>query len=120
VREPACDVARIVQQGQEAGPLNSSETEKDARVGFDEVGEEAEGKVGDHEEFEGVAGEEERRWSSVGGRWQKPHFSQRTREMGHPAIVMQGVLRLRRGFALRNLCSAQDDNSSHDPIKDGD
>jgi hypothetical protein len=81
--------------------LNSSETEEDARVGFDEVGEEAEREVGDHEEFEGVAGEEERRWSSVGGRWRKPHFSQRTREIGHPA----GILR-----SAEDDSSAQDDN----------
>ena len=90
--------------------MNSSEAEEDARVGFDEVAEEAEGKVGNHEEFEGVAGRGRATLvvRSVVVR-QKPHFSQRTREMGHPAIVMQGILRLRRGFALRNLCSAQDD-----------
>jgi hypothetical protein len=56
--QPAGDVARIVQEGEEAGPLNSSETEKDARVRFDEVVEETEGQIGDHKEFEGVAGEE--------------------------------------------------------------
>jgi hypothetical protein len=69
--------------------LNSSETEKDARVGFDEVAEEAEREVGGHEEFEGVAGEEE-------------------------AVVRVGVLRLRRGFASRSLRSAQDDNFIED------
>jgi hypothetical protein len=47
--------------------------------------------------------------------------------MGHPGtegtpcrggggVVVQGVLRLRRGFASRNLCSAQDDNF----VEDGD
>ena len=46
----------IVQRDEEAGPLNSSEAEEDARVGLDEVAEQAEGHVGDHEEFEGVAG----------------------------------------------------------------
>jgi hypothetical protein len=34
--------------------LNSSEAEEDARVGFDEVAEEAEKRIGNHEEFEGV------------------------------------------------------------------
>ena len=81
--------------------MNSSEAEKDARVGFDEVGEEAEGQVGYHEEFEGVAGEE---------------AAEGTPCWGGGAVVLQGVLRLRRGFASRNLCSAQDDNF----IKDWD
>jgi len=66
--EPPDGVRRIVNQGQEAGPLNSSEAEEDAGVGFDEVTEETEGEIGDHEEFEGVAGEEERRWSLVVGK----------------------------------------------------
>ena len=48
----------IVQQGEDAGPLNCGEAEEEARVGLDEVGKEAEGHVGNHEEFEGVAGEE--------------------------------------------------------------
>ena len=78
--------------------MNSSEAEKDARVGFDEVAEEAEREVGDHEEFEGVAGEEGRRWSLVGGRW-------------HPGFVgAVGVLRLRRDFASLRHGFAQDDN----------
>lgn len=89
--QPACDVARIVQQGEDASPLNSAEAEEDARVGFDEVAEQAEGEVSDHEEFEGVTGEE-------------------------GAMVRVGILRLRRGFASRNLCAAQDDNF----IKDRD
>jgi hypothetical protein len=54
--QPADDMARIVQQGEEAGPLNSSEAEEDARVGLDEIAEETEREVSDHEEFEGVAG----------------------------------------------------------------
>jgi hypothetical protein len=73
--------------------LNSSETEKDARVGFDEVAEKAEREVGDHEEFECVTGQE-------------------------GAVVGAGILRLRRGFASRGLCSAQDDNFVKDGYQD--
>jgi hypothetical protein len=36
-------------------PLDSSEAEEDVRVWFDEIAEEAEGHVGDREEFEDVA-----------------------------------------------------------------
>ena len=79
--------------------MNSSETEEDARVGLDEVAEQAEGQVGDHEEFEGVAGEE----------WIKG-----TPCRGGSAVGVQGILRLRRAFATRNLGSAQDDNSAKD------
>jgi hypothetical protein len=56
--EPAGDVGRIVKQEKDTGPLNSSQAEEEARVGFEEVAEQAEGQVGDHEEFEGIAGEE--------------------------------------------------------------
>jgi len=52
---PADDIAGVVEQDQNAGPLNSSEAEEEARVGFDEVTEQAKGHVGDHEKFEGVA-----------------------------------------------------------------
>lgn len=52
--------------------MNSSEAEKDAGVGLDEVAEETEGEIGDHEEFEGIAGEEGRRWSLIVSRCGKP------------------------------------------------
>jgi len=87
-------VAKIIQENEDAGPLNSSEAEEDAGVGFDEVAEEAEGEVCDHENLEGVAGEKE----SMG-----------TPCRGGGTAGARGVLRLRRGFASRNLCSAQDD-----------
>jgi len=90
--QPAGNVGGIVQQDQEAGPLNSSEAQEDARVGFDEVAEQTEGEVGDHEDFEGVAGQE-------------------------VSVVLIGILRLRRSFASRNLCSAEDDNSIKDRNK---
>jgi len=67
--------------------LNSSEAEEDARVGFEEVAEQAEGQVGDHEELEGVAGVRSRFAAWV------------------------GVLRLRRDFAALRHGSAQDDIS---------
>jgi hypothetical protein len=54
--KPAGDIAGIVQQEEDAGPLNSSEAEEDAGVGFEEIAEETKGQVGDHEELEGVAG----------------------------------------------------------------
>jgi hypothetical protein len=84
--QPADDIARIVKQGEEADPLNSSKAKKDARVGFDEVAEEAEGEVGDHEKFESIAGEEDSRKFLRSAR-QNSHFSQRTREMGHPISI---------------------------------
>jgi hypothetical protein len=59
--------------------LNSSQAEEDAGVGFDEVAEEAEGQVSDHEEFEGVAGEENCPWSLVVSRWRRLCFSQKKR-----------------------------------------
>lgn len=93
--QPAGDVAGIVQQDEKAGPLNSSEAEENAGVGFDEIAEQAEGHVGDHEEFEGVA-EEEAGW-----------IFRRVRGDGGK----RKVLRLRRDFA--SLCPgcAQDDRS---------
>ncbi len=55
--DPAGDVRSIVKENGDAGPLDCSEAEEEARVGFDEVVEEAERCVGDHEEFECIAGE---------------------------------------------------------------
>ena len=55
--QPAGDVTGIVQEDEDAGPLDSSKAEEEARVGLEEVDEQAERKVGDHEELEGVAGE---------------------------------------------------------------
>ena len=83
--KPTHYVARIVQQSEDACPLNPSEAEENPRIGLEEVAEESESEVGDHEEFEGVAGEE-------------------------GVMVAVVILRLRRGFASRNPCSAQDDN----------
>jgi hypothetical protein len=93
VPNPAKDVARIVKQDEDAGPLNSSETEEDAGIRLDEVAEQAEGHVGDHEEFEGVAGLPTVRTPSLAG-----------------GGVGGGVLRLRIRFASRRGCFAQDDN----------
>src|ERR1700727_1793977 len=58
--KPAADIAGIIKQCEQAGPLNSLKAEVQAGIGFDEVDEQAEGQVGDHEEFEGVAGDEAR------------------------------------------------------------
>ena len=91
--EPPSDVAGIVQQDQDASPLNSAQAEEDAGVGFEEVAEQAEGHVGDHEEFEGVAGEEAG-WEGL--------------------VVEVGILRLRRDFAALRPGFAQDDNSIFD------
>ncbi len=86
--EPAGDVAGIVQQNEDAGPLNSSKAEEEAGVGFQEVAEQAKGQVGNHEKFEGVAGEE-----AAAGFFGKV-----------------GILRLRRHFASLRHGSAQDDS----------
>jgi hypothetical protein len=79
--EPADDIAGIVKQEEDRSPLNSSHAEEDARIGLDEVGEQAEEQVGDHEKLEDVAGEE-RRSSGFG--------------------VRAGILRLRIIFASRS------------------
>jgi hypothetical protein len=97
--QPAGDVAGIVQQDHEAGPLNSAEAEEDAGVGFDEIAEQAEGHVGNHEEFEGVAREEAAR---------------------DGLVVGVGVLRLRRDFAALRPGFAQDDNTSLNDIENRD
>ena len=54
---PADDIAGVVEQDENAGPLNCSKAKEQTRVGLDEIAEQTEQHVGDHEEFEGVAGE---------------------------------------------------------------
>src|SRR6266700_5958668 len=54
--QPARYIARIVQEHEHAGPLNSSESEKEPGIGLDEIAEQTRREIGDHEELESVTG----------------------------------------------------------------
>lgn len=75
--------------------MNSLQAEEETRIGLDEIAEQAEGHVADHEEFEGVAGEE----TGIGGN--------------------VGMHRLRRDRALLGHSFAQDDNLLENAIEGG-
>jgi hypothetical protein len=52
---PAKDIRRIVEEHGEASPLDGGESGEDANVGFEEIAGEAEGEIGNHENFEEIA-----------------------------------------------------------------
>ncbi len=52
---PAKDVGRIGEQHGEASPLDGGKSGEDADIGFEEIAGQAEGEVGNHEDFEKIA-----------------------------------------------------------------